>query len=184
MPEPSVLVRSTNCSSARTHRKSSRSTCRSASRADRSERTCTGTAAVRPLLGARQSSGVFDSVALRGLRESRCGHPEADRYRHCCAVARATSEGAKAVAKQLLSDLPEDPLRSTLVCVRTAIACRAYTRCHPEVAFWAMNGVRASSRAQEGKEPAASARAGVAAQPVARCRGFLNTPLRLRPRSL
>jgi predicted RNase H-like nuclease len=94
---------------------------------------------VRPLLGARQSS-VFSipsrTAVYASLDEA---IPEAERYRHCCTVARATSQGAKAVAKQCFHIFPKMVQVDTLLRARSDLVPRVY-ECHPEVAFWAMNG--------------------------------------------
>jgi predicted RNase H-like nuclease len=94
---------------------------------------------VRPLLGGRQSS-VFSvpsrSAVYAGVDAA---VPDAERYRHCCASARATSEGAKAVAKQCFHIFPKIVEVDTLLRARADLMTRVH-ECHPEVAFWAMNG--------------------------------------------
>lgn len=94
---------------------------------------------VRPLLGGRQSS-VFSipsrSTVYAGVDEA---VPEAERYQNACAVARATSDGGKAVAKQafhLFSKMVEiDRL------LRAEPALReVFFESHPEVALRTMAG--------------------------------------------
>ena len=89
--------------------------------------------AVRPLLGARQSS-VF-SVP------SRAAIYAAD-YGAACRIALETSDPPRKVSKQLFNIAPK-------ICeidgsLRTAVAAPARTfEVHPEVAFWRLNGERA-----------------------------------------
>ena len=101
------------------------------------ERACPGGRAaenaVRPLLGARQSS-VF-SVP------SRAALAAAD-YRDACRIALATSEPPRMVSKQLFMIAPK--IREVDGCLRAdaAAAARVF-EVHPEVAFWRLNGGRA-----------------------------------------
>jgi predicted RNase H-like nuclease len=101
------------------------------------ERTGTGGRAaenaVRPLLGARQSS-VF-SVP------SRAAVYAAD-YRAACRVALATSDPPRKVSKQLFNIAPK--MREVDECLRTdaGLAARVF-EVHPELAFWRLNGARA-----------------------------------------
>jgi len=94
---------------------------------------------VRPLLGGRQSS-VFSipsrAAVYAGVDES---IPEDERYRHCCAIARETSDGGKAVAKQGFHIFPKIVEIDRLLGARPELVPRVH-ECHPEVAFWAMNG--------------------------------------------
>jgi predicted RNase H-like nuclease len=94
---------------------------------------------VRPLLGARQSS-VF-SIPSRAAVYASLDEaiPEAERYRHCCGIARSTSEAAKAVAKQCFHIFPKIIEVDTLLRARSDLMLRVH-ECHPEVTFWAMNG--------------------------------------------
>jgi predicted RNase H-like nuclease len=89
--------------------------------------------AVRPLLGARQSS-VF-SVP------SRAALAAAD-YREACRIALATSQPPRKVSKQLFMLAPK--IREVDACLRgdPAAAARVF-EVHPEVAFWRLNGARA-----------------------------------------
>lgn len=88
--------------------------------------------AVRPLLGARQSS-VF-SVPSRAAIE------ETD-YRAACAAAFATSDPPRKVSKQLFNIAPK--IREVDAALRAdpALAARTY-EAHPELAFWRLNGDR------------------------------------------
>lgn len=94
---------------------------------------------VRPGLGGRQSS-VF-SIASRAAVYAAVDEaiPVDERYRHACAIARQTSDGSKAVAKQAFHIFPKIVEIDRLL--RTRPELQAIVReCHPEVAFWAMNG--------------------------------------------
>jgi predicted RNase H-like nuclease len=89
--------------------------------------------AVRPLLGARQSS-VFSVPSRSALA--------ADEYREACRIALATSEPPRAVSKQLFMIAPK--IREVDTCLRIdpSAAARVF-EVHPEVAFWRLNGGRA-----------------------------------------
>jgi predicted RNase H-like nuclease len=86
--------------------------------------------AVRPLLGARQSS-VF-SVPSRAALAARD-------YRAACGIALATSDPPRAVSKQLYMIAPK--IREVDACLRADpdAAARVY-EVHPEFAFWRLNG--------------------------------------------
>lgn len=86
--------------------------------------------AVRPLLGARQSS-VF-SVP------SRAAVYAAD-YAEACRVALATSEPPRKVSKQLFNLTPKIREVDTVLRADAALAARTY-EVHPELAFWRLNG--------------------------------------------
>jgi predicted RNase H-like nuclease len=89
--------------------------------------------AVRPLLGARQSS-VFSVPSRAAI--------EAMTYREACAVALATSDPPRKVSKQLFMLVPK--IREVDAVVRadkTAIG-RVF-EVHPELAYWRLNGGRA-----------------------------------------
>jgi predicted RNase H-like nuclease len=89
--------------------------------------------AVRPLLGARQSS-VF-SVP------SRAAIYAAD-YGAACRIALETSDPPRKVSKQLFNIAPK--IREVDGSLRTTAAALARTfEVHPEVAFWRLNGERA-----------------------------------------
>lgn len=88
--------------------------------------------AVRPLLGARQSS-VFSVPARAALA--------ADDYREACAVALATSHPPRKISKQLFMLAPK--IREVDACLRAnASAAARVFESHPEVAFWRLNGRR------------------------------------------
>jgi predicted RNase H-like nuclease len=89
--------------------------------------------AVRPLLGARQSS-VF-SVPSRAA-------VYADDYAAACRIAFETSDPPRKVSKQLFMIAPK--IREVDECLRAdAEAARCVFEVHPEVAFWRLNGERA-----------------------------------------
>jgi predicted RNase H-like nuclease len=89
--------------------------------------------AVRPLLGARQSS-VF-SVP------SRAAFAAAD-YREACRIAIGTSQPPRMVSKQLFMLAPK--IREVDACLRgDANAAARVFEVHPELAFWRLNGDRA-----------------------------------------
>jgi predicted RNase H-like nuclease len=88
--------------------------------------------AIRPLLGARQSS-VF-SVPSRAAMA-------AEDYRQACTIALATSDPPRKISKQLFMIAPK--IREVDACLladRTA-AARVF-EVHPELAFWRLNGER------------------------------------------
>jgi predicted RNase H-like nuclease len=88
--------------------------------------------AVRPLLGARQSS-VF-SVP------SRAALAAAD-YGEACRIAFASSQPPRKVSKQLFMLAPK--IREVDACLRDdAQAAARVFEVHPEVAFWRLNGGR------------------------------------------
>ena len=89
--------------------------------------------AVRPLLGARQSS-VF-SVPSRAATE-------AESYADACVIALATSQPPRKVSRQLFMLAPK--IREVDAGLRgdPALARRVF-EVHPEVAFWRLNGERA-----------------------------------------
>jgi predicted RNase H-like nuclease len=89
--------------------------------------------AVRPLLGARQSS-VFSVPAWAALG--------AEDYRECCRIALSTSEPPRKVSRQLFMLAPK--IREVDACLRAdaSMGSRVF-EVHPEVAFWRLNGERA-----------------------------------------
>jgi len=89
--------------------------------------------AVRPLLGARQSS-VFSVPSRAALAASD--------YGEACRIALATSQPPRKVSKQLFMLAPK--IREVDACLRgdAAAAARAF-EVHPELAFWRLNGERA-----------------------------------------
>jgi predicted RNase H-like nuclease len=89
--------------------------------------------AVRPLLGARQSS-VFSVPSRAALA--------ATDYREACRIALATSDPPRMVSKQLFMLAPK--IREVDACLRAdAVAAARVFEVHPEVAFWRLNGGRA-----------------------------------------
>jgi predicted RNase H-like nuclease len=86
--------------------------------------------AVRPLLGARQSS-VF-SVPSRAAIQA------AD-YRAACDAALATSDPPRKVSKQLFNIAPKIREVDAVLRADAALAARTY-EVHPELAFWRLNG--------------------------------------------
>lgn len=93
---------------------------------------------VRPLLGGRQSS-VFSMPARAAVYAAvDPAIPEAERYRHACAVARATSTPPKAIAKQAFHLFPKIVEIDTLLRARPELQPRLF-ECHPEVSFRTMN---------------------------------------------
>ena len=97
--------------------------------------------AVRPLLGARQSS-VF-SVP------SRAAIYAAD-YAVACGTALATSEPPRKVSKQLFNIAPKIREVDAALRADARLAVRAY-EVHPELAFWRLNGGRALSEPKKVK---------------------------------
>jgi predicted RNase H-like nuclease len=84
--------------------------------------------AARARLGARRSAVFAVPARLAVL--------EAD-YRAACAVARATSEPPRSVSKQTFNLFPK--MREVDALITPALQERV-VECHPEVAFWALNG--------------------------------------------
>jgi predicted RNase H-like nuclease len=86
--------------------------------------------AVRPLLGARQSS-VFSVPARAAIY--------AADYGEACRLAQQTSDPPRKVSKQLFNIAPK--IREVDECLRAdaGAAARAF-EVHPEVAFWRLNG--------------------------------------------
>jgi predicted RNase H-like nuclease len=91
--------------------------------------------AVRPLLGARQSS-VFSVPSRPAIY--------ADDYREACRIAAATSIPSRRVSKQLFMIAPKVREVDTLLRAESEL-CRRVYECHPEVAFWRLNGEHALS---------------------------------------
>lgn len=89
--------------------------------------------AVRPLIGARQSS-VFSVPSRAALM--------AGEYREACRIAFETSDPPRKVSKQLHMIAPK--IREVDACLRAdaADAGRVF-EVHPEVAFWRLNRDRA-----------------------------------------
>ncbi len=88
--------------------------------------------AVRPLLGARQSS-VFSVPSRRAI--------DAADYREACRLALATSDPPRKVSKQLFNIAPK--IREVDGVLRgDPTAARRVFEVHPEAAFWRLNGGR------------------------------------------
>jgi len=88
--------------------------------------------AVRPLLGARQSS-VFSVPSRAAI--------QAGDYATACAAALATSEPPRKVSKQLFNIAPK--IREIDVLLRGDAALAGHVfEVHPELAFWRLNGER------------------------------------------
>jgi predicted RNase H-like nuclease len=113
--------------------------------------------AVRPLLGARQSS-VF-SVPSRAAVYG-------GDYRHACRLALETSEPPRMMSKQLFHITPKIREVDTALRADPATAARVY-EVHPELAFWRLNGRRALSEPKKIKgkcyEPGLALRRGLLA---------------------
>lgn len=97
--------------------------------------------AVRPLLGARQSS-VF-SVPSRSA-------VYAEDYRSACSVALATSDPPRKVSKQLFNIAPKIREVDALLRDDASLPQRVF-EVHPELAFWRLNGERALSEPKKVK---------------------------------
>ena len=93
---------------------------------------------VRPLLGMRQSS-VFSVPARAAVMAGVGPGDETTRYRAACAAALASSDPPRAVAKQCFHLFPRMAEVDHLLRSRPELRHRLL-ECHPEVAFWAMNG--------------------------------------------
>jgi predicted RNase H-like nuclease len=89
--------------------------------------------AVRPLLGARQSS-VFSVPSRTAVY--------AQDYASACAEALATSDPPRKVSKQLFHIAPKIREVDTALRADRAAAARVF-EVHPELAFWRLNGSRA-----------------------------------------
>lgn len=85
--------------------------------------------AVRPLLGARQSS-VFSVPSRKAVY--------AADYAQACASALATSDPPRKVSKQLFNICPKIREVDTALRADSALASRTF-EIHPEVAFWRLN---------------------------------------------
>jgi predicted RNase H-like nuclease len=97
--------------------------------------------AVRPLLGARQSS-VFSVPSRAAIA--------AQDYREACRIALATSEPPRKVSKQLFMLAPK--IREVDAALRTDATLRQRVfEVHPEVAFWRLNGEQALSEPKKVK---------------------------------
>jgi predicted RNase H-like nuclease len=111
--------------------------------------------AVRPLLGARQSS-VFSVPSRAAIA--------ATDYREACRIALATSEPPRKVSKQLFMLAPK--IREVDAALRAdATLSQRVFEVHPEVAFWRLNGEQALSEPKKVKsrpyEPGLALRRGL-----------------------
>jgi predicted RNase H-like nuclease len=97
--------------------------------------------AVRPLLGARQSS-VFSVPSRAAIY--------AGDYADACRVALATSEPPRKVSKQLFNIAPKIREVDALLRAEPARIARVF-EVHPELAFWRLNGERALSEPKKVK---------------------------------
>jgi predicted RNase H-like nuclease len=97
--------------------------------------------AVRPLLGARQSS-VF-SVPSRAAIDARD-------YREACRIALLTSEPPRKVSKQLFMLAPKIREVDAALRADTTLSQRVF-EVHPEVAFWRLNEEQALSEPKKVK---------------------------------
>jgi predicted RNase H-like nuclease len=97
--------------------------------------------AVRPLLGARQSS-VFSVPSRSAIA--------AQDYREACRIALATSEPPRKVSKQLFMLAPKIREVDAVLRADMELAQRVF-EVHPEVAFWRLNGEAALSEPKKVK---------------------------------
>jgi predicted RNase H-like nuclease len=88
--------------------------------------------AVRPLLGARQSS-VFSVPSRAAI--------EALDYAGACRAALATSQPPRKVSRQLFNIAPKIREVDAALRAAPALAARIF-EVHPELAFWRLNGER------------------------------------------
>lgn len=88
--------------------------------------------AIRPLLGARQSS-VFSVPARAAL--------QAQDYRQACELASATSDPPRKISRQLFMIAPKIREVDEVLRADMRLAARVY-EVHPELAFWRLNGGR------------------------------------------
>jgi predicted RNase H-like nuclease len=88
--------------------------------------------AIRPLLGARQSS-VFSVPSRQAVY--------AAGYREACRIAQATSDPPRKVSKQLFNIAPK--IREVDEALRGSSDAARVFEVHPELAFWRLNGERA-----------------------------------------
>jgi predicted RNase H-like nuclease len=97
--------------------------------------------AVRPLLGARQSS-VFSVPSRAAIA--------AQDYREACRIALATSEPPRKVSKQLFMLAPK--IREVDAALRAdATLSQRVFEVHPELAFWRLNDEQALSEPKKVK---------------------------------
>jgi len=102
-------------------------------------------AAVRPLLGERQSS-VFSVPSRAAVMASD--------YAAACRIALATSEPPRKVSKQCFHLFPR--IREIDALMTPALEARVF-ECHPELAFWRLNGEKPMALAKKVKSRASPA---------------------------
>ena len=111
--------------------------------------------AIRPLLGARQSS-VFSVPPRAAIFAAEFGA--------ACAAALAASEPPRKVSKQLFMIAPKIREVDEVLRSDPALAPRVY-EVHPELAFWRLNGERALTEPKKvkgvGYEPGLALRRGL-----------------------
>lgn len=111
--------------------------------------------AIRPLLGARQSS-VFSVPSRAAL--------EATEYRQACEIALANSDPPRKISKQLFMIAPKIREVDESLRADPSFAARVH-EVHPELAFWRLNGERALSEPKKVKgrpyEPGLALRRGL-----------------------
>lgn len=98
--------------------------------------------AVRAYLGERQSS-VF-SIPSRAAVWAGAGRPDAEAYAETNRVALLTSDPPRKVSKQGFYLFPKIRELDELLVTRPELRDRLF-ECHPELAFWRLNGERAMS---------------------------------------
>jgi predicted RNase H-like nuclease len=102
-------------------------------------------AAVRPLLGERQSS-VFSVPSRAAVM--------AAHYAEACRIALATSEPPRKVSKQCFHLFPK--IREIDALMTPALEARVF-ECHPELAFWRLNGEKPMALAKKVRSRASPA---------------------------
>ncbi|NWG23557.1 MAG: DUF429 domain-containing protein [Pseudorhodoplanes sp.] len=111
--------------------------------------------AVRPLLGARQSS-VFSVPSRSAIARTD--------YRAACETALATSDPPRKVSKQLFNIAPKIREVDAVLLATPSLSERVY-EVHPELAFWRLNGGRALTEPKKVRgrchEPGLSLRRGL-----------------------
>jgi predicted RNase H-like nuclease len=111
--------------------------------------------AIRPLLGARQSS-VFSVPSRPAIY--------ATSYAEACQIAAASSDPPRKVSKQLFNIAPKIREVDEALRAKPEIAERVF-EVHPELAFWRLNGERALTEPKQVKsrpyEPGLALRRGL-----------------------
>lgn len=96
--------------------------------------------ALRPKLGERQSA-VFSVPSRAAVMAGLGPGDDGERYRAACATARVTSDPPRAVSRQCFGLFPKIGEVDRLLRNRPELIPRL-VECHPEAAFWVMNGER------------------------------------------